>query len=85
MRSAPVGVAQFLRRLSAGDDEDVLLLQQAHYVRIALGAGGDIFAAGEEPLLEDPLVCRLGSHSSAILLLRGPNQQQGQTALEKAA
>jgi len=32
-----------------------------------------------------PLVYPLGSHSSAILLLRGPNQQQGQTALEKAA
>jgi glycogen operon protein len=45
----------------------------------------DIFAAGEEPLLEDPLVCRLGSHSSAILLLRGRNPQQGQTALERAA
>jgi glycogen operon protein len=45
----------------------------------------DIFAAGEEPLLEAPLVYRLGSHSSAILLLRGPNQQQEQTALERAA
>ena len=45
----------------------------------------DIFAAGEEPLLEAPLVYRLGSHSSAILLLRGPNQQQGQTAFKKAA
>ena len=45
----------------------------------------DLFAAGEEPLLEAPLVYRLGSHSSAILLLRGPNQQQGQTAFKKAA
>ena len=45
----------------------------------------DLFATGDEPPLEDPLVYRLGSHSSAILLLRGPNQQQGQTALEKAA
>ena len=44
-----------------------------------------LFAAGDEPPLEDPLVYRLGSHSSAILLLRGPNQQTGQTALEKAA
>jgi glycogen operon protein len=45
----------------------------------------DLFAAGEEPLLEDTRVYRLGAHSSAILLLRGPNQQHGQTALEKAA
>ena len=44
----------------------------------------DIFVAGEEPLLEDPRVYRLGGHSSAILLLLGPNQQQGQTALEMA-
>jgi glycogen operon protein len=45
----------------------------------------DIFAAGEEPLLEDARVYRLGGHSSAILLLLGPNQQQRQTALEEAA
>jgi glycogen operon protein len=45
----------------------------------------DLFAAGDEPPLEDPRVYRLGARSSTILLLRGPNQQQGQTALEKAA
>ena len=44
-----------------------------------------LFAAGDEPLLEDPLVYRLGSHSSAILLLRRPNKQQEQPALERAA
>jgi isoamylase len=54
-------------------------------VNTAQATPHDMFAAGEEPLLEDPLVYRLAAHSSAILLLRGPNQQQGQTALEKAA
>jgi glycogen operon protein len=41
----------------------------------------DLFAAGEEPLLEDSRIYRLGAHSSAILLLRGANRQQGQGRL----
>jgi pullulanase/glycogen debranching enzyme len=45
----------------------------------------DLSAADEEPLLEGSRVYRLGAHSSAILLLRGANQQQGQTAIEEAA
>jgi glycogen operon protein len=45
----------------------------------------DLFAAGEEPPLEDSRVYRLGAHSSSVLLLRGPNQQQGQKVHEKAA
>jgi glycogen operon protein len=45
----------------------------------------DLFAAGKEPLLEDSRVYRLGAQASAILLLRGSHQQQGQTALQEAA
>jgi hypothetical protein len=45
----------------------------------------DLFAAGDELPLEDPRVYRLGARSSAILLLRGPKQQQGQTAVERVA
>jgi glycogen operon protein len=45
----------------------------------------DLFAAGEEPLLEDPRVYRLDAHSSAILLLRTDTHHIGQTAFEDAA
>jgi len=45
----------------------------------------DLFAAGDEPLLRDPHVFRLGARSSAILLLRGAARQLGQTAFEEAA
>ena len=45
----------------------------------------DLFAAGEEPLLEDSRVYRLGPHSGAILLLREANRQKGRTAFEEAA
>ena len=67
------------------EDEQHSLARWHLAVDTAQATPHDIFAAGEEPLLEDPFVYRLGSHSSAILWLRGPNQQQGQTAHEKAA
>ncbi len=39
----------------------------------------DLFLAGEEPCLEDTQLYRLGARSSAMLLLRRGNRQQGQT------
>jgi glycogen operon protein len=44
----------------------------------------DIFAEGEEPLLENPLTYRLSPQSSAILLARGPDSQIRQAELTKA-
>ena len=41
----------------------------------------DLFAAGEEPLWEDPQAYHLGPRSSAILLARGTDCQRRQTAL----
>jgi isoamylase len=41
----------------------------------------DLFAAGEEPLWEDPQTYHLSPRSSAILLARGTNWQRWQTAL----
>ena len=44
----------------------------------------DLFAAGEEPLWENPQTYRLNPRSSAILLARGINRQGQQTVLEEA-
>ena len=44
----------------------------------------DLFAAGEEPLWEDPQTFHLSPRSSAILLARGTNCQRRQTALTEA-
>jgi isoamylase len=44
----------------------------------------DLFAAGEEPLWEDPQTYHLSPRSSAILLARGTNRQRRQTALTEA-
>jgi glycogen operon protein len=44
----------------------------------------DLFAAGEEPLWEDPQTYHLSPRSSAILLARGTNCQRRQTALTEA-
>ncbi|MGC2458927.1 MAG: hypothetical protein WA435_13140, partial [Gallionellaceae bacterium] len=44
----------------------------------------DLFAAGEEPLWEDPQIYQLSPRSSAILLVRGINEQRLQTALTEA-
>ena len=44
----------------------------------------DLFAAGEEPLWEDPQTYHLSPRSSAILLARGTNCQGRQTALTEA-
>jgi len=44
----------------------------------------DLFAAGEEPLLEDHRGYRLRAQSSAILLLRGAALQLDQTVFEDA-
>ena len=44
----------------------------------------DLFAAGEEPLWEDPRTYHLSPRSSAILLARGTNGQRWQTALTEA-
>lgn len=44
----------------------------------------DLFAAGEEPLWEDPQTYHLSPRSSAILLARGTNCQRWQTALTEA-
>ena len=41
----------------------------------------DLFAAGEEPLWEDPQTYHLSPRSSAILLARGTNSKRWQTAL----
>ena len=45
------------------------------------GTPQELFAAGKEPLWEDPQTYRLSSRSSAILLVRGTNSQGRQTAL----
>ncbi|MGA8147611.1 MAG: glycogen debranching protein GlgX [Gallionellaceae bacterium] len=39
----------------------------------------DLFAAGEEPLWEDPRIYQLSPRSSAILLVRGMNEERLQT------
>ncbi len=44
----------------------------------------DLFAAGEEPLWEDPQIYQLSPRSSAILLVRGMNEQRLQTVLTEA-
>jgi pullulanase/glycogen debranching enzyme len=44
----------------------------------------DLFAAGEEPLWEDPRTYHLSPRSSVILLARGTNGQRFQTALTEA-
>jgi glycogen operon protein len=44
----------------------------------------DLFAAGEEPLWEDPQTYRLNPRSSVILLARRENPQRSQTALTEA-
>jgi glycosidase len=44
----------------------------------------DLFAAGEEPLWEDPHTYHLPPRSSSILLVRGTNCQRQQTALTEA-
>ena len=44
----------------------------------------DLFAAGEEPLWENPQTYCLNPRSSAILLARGINRQGQQTVLEEA-
>jgi len=44
----------------------------------------DLFAAGEEPLWEDPRTYHLSPRSSAILLARYTNYQRWQTALTEA-
>jgi glycogen operon protein len=44
----------------------------------------DLFAAGEEPLWEDPRTYHLRPRSSVILLARGTNGQRFQTALTEA-
>jgi isoamylase len=44
----------------------------------------DLFAAGEEPLWEDPQTYHLSPRSSAILLSRCTNSQRWQTALTEA-
>jgi glycogen operon protein len=41
----------------------------------------DLFAAGEEPLWEDPQTYHLSPRSSAILLARGTNGKKWQAAL----
>ncbi len=43
----------------------------------------DLFAAGEEPLWEDLQTYHLSPRSSVILLVRGTNRQQQQTALKE--
>jgi glycogen operon protein len=76
---------------ASNEDVDILLplkQPQARWhiaVDTAQKEPHDLFAAGEEPLLEEPRVYRLGAHSSAILLLQGTTRQIGRTALEKAA
>jgi glycogen operon protein len=44
----------------------------------------DLFAAGEEPLWEDPRTYHLSPRSSVVLLARGTNGQKRQTALTEA-
>ena len=44
----------------------------------------DLFAAGEEPVSEDPNIFHLAPRSSAILLARATNGQRRQTALTEA-
>jgi isoamylase len=44
----------------------------------------DLFAAGEEPLWEDPHTYRLSPRASAILLAQGTNSQSSPTALTEA-
>ena len=44
----------------------------------------DLFAAGEEPLWEDPRTYHLSPRSSVVLLARGTNGQKRQTALGEA-
>jgi len=44
----------------------------------------DLFAAGEEPLWEDPRTYHLSRRSSVVLLARGTNGQKRQTALTEA-
>ncbi len=44
----------------------------------------DLFAAGEEPLWEDPRTYHLSPRSSVVLLARGTNCQKRQTALTEA-
>ena len=39
-------------------------------LRRRAGAPQDLFASGEEPLCEDPLIYRMGPRSSVILLAR---------------
>jgi len=53
-------------------------------VDTARDAPQDLYAAGEEPLLEDLQTYHLSSRSSAILLARGTNYQSQQTALTEA-
>jgi isoamylase len=48
------------------------------------GAPQDLFAAGEEPLWEDPQTYHLSSRSSVILLARETNGQRSQTTLTRA-
>jgi isoamylase len=53
-------------------------------VDTAREAPQDMFAAGEEPLWEDPQTYHLSPRSCAILLARGTNGQRRQTALTEA-
>jgi glycogen operon protein len=63
----------------------VLLGSQWHLaVDTSREAPKDLFAAGEEPLLEDPLTYHLRPRSSAILLARRTNGQSGPAALTEA-
>jgi isoamylase len=44
----------------------------------------DLYAAGEEPLCEDPQTYHMSPRSSAILLVRGTDGQRWQKALMEA-
>jgi len=54
-------------------------------VDTAQTVANELFVAGEEPLLEDPRVYRLGARSSAILLLRGAIRGLEKAAFKEAA